>query len=145
MTEGQPRLMDLHALDAQLDRITVQLPQIENLVCAMGYMGDGSFIQWKFSSLEQGTSVPWSGRKWYISRHATPGEVLQTALRALLDLMEHEIREGFKVDGHAIYGPHISVDAHLGAAKQPTEVRAAAPANAGTAHPALAAPEPAAR
>lgn len=52
-------------------------------------------------------------RKWYISPYMTESEVVQTALRATLDAVEHEARETFKYKGKALYGPHISVAAHL--------------------------------
>lgn len=47
------------------------------------------------------------GRKWYLSPHATEGEVIQTALLAVLTATEHEVREAFTVNGVAIYAPHF--------------------------------------
>jgi hypothetical protein len=54
-----------------------------------------------------------TGRKWYISTHMTDGEILQTALRAILDFEEHEAREGFEFCGERLFSPHKSVRALL--------------------------------
>ena len=51
-----------------------------------------------------------SGRKWYISPHATKSEVIRTAFKAVLTCEEHETREQFKYNGHAVFSPHIDVD-----------------------------------
>lgn len=49
-------------------------------------------------------------RKWYISREATPSEVVQTALKCVLTSVEHEAREQFKYRGRAVFGPRLDVD-----------------------------------
>ena len=51
----------------------------------------------------------WSGRKWALSTHMTPGEVVQTVFAAVMAWQEHETREAFKFKGKAIFGPHISL------------------------------------
>lgn len=51
------------------------------------------------------------GRRWSIDRHATPGEVVQTALKAVLTWEEHEARERFLWRGKPIFSPHQSLDA----------------------------------
>jgi hypothetical protein len=56
-------------------------------------------------------SFAWRGRKWRLSPHMTAGEVAQTALLASLAAAEHEMRELFKVDGVAVFGPHWDLDA----------------------------------
>lgn len=58
------------------------------------------------------------GRKWALSSHMTESEVVQTALRAYLDAVEHEARESFRYRDRALFGPHISVRAHHAAARQ---------------------------
>lgn len=50
-------------------------------------------------------------RKWLLSEHMTRSEVVQTALKAVLTVLEHEARENFKYRGAAIFGPHFDVDA----------------------------------
>ena len=52
-----------------------------------------------------------AGRKWFLSRHMTKGELIQTCLKAVLAAEEHEARERFKYKGRAVFGPHISIDA----------------------------------
>lgn len=62
------------------------------------------------------------GRKWRLSRHMTDGELVQTAFKAVMTAEEHEVRERFRFNGVAIFGPHISLAA-LVAAAQRKEVR----------------------
>lgn len=78
-----------------------------------GKQGNGYYIQVAFT--EDGKD--WTGRKWYISTHATKSEVVQTALKAVLTAEEHESREKFLYYGKAIFGPHFSVDALLSIAE----------------------------
>nr|WP_315206808.1 hypothetical protein [uncultured Albidiferax sp.] len=49
-------------------------------------------------------------RKWLLSEHMTPSEVVQTALKCVLTSIEHEARENFKYMQVAIFGPHYDVD-----------------------------------
>lgn len=58
------------------------------------------------------------GRKWLLSRHMTDGEVLQTALMAVLAFEEHEAREAFQLDGVRIFSPHKSVAALMAAEEE---------------------------
>lgn len=64
----------------------------------------------------------WRGRKWRLSEHMTSAEVAQTALLAALTAAEHEMRELFKVDGVAVFGPHWDLD-ELVEAYEPTQRR----------------------
>ena len=57
-----------------------------------------------------GQFLTWSGRKWFLSRHMTKSELVQTALKATLTAMEHEVREQFKYKGRSIFDPHYDVD-----------------------------------
>lgn len=77
-------------------------------------LGDGFAMKWTFPALagdprriEIGRQ---HGRKWYISRHATASEVIQTVLAALLAAVEHEAREAFLYRGRAIFAPHYHAD-----------------------------------
>lgn len=63
------------------------------------------YIQWHFKDGQD----EWSSRKWYISEHMTPSEVIQTIFKAALTAEEHETREKFLFDGIAILGPHIDL------------------------------------
>lgn len=50
------------------------------------------------------------GRKWLISRHATPSELVQTAFKAVMTSMEHRAREHFLYRGERVFGPHFDVE-----------------------------------
>jgi hypothetical protein len=60
----------------------------------------------------------WTGRKWMLSLHMTDGEIVQTALAAVLAWFEHEAREAFKFRGKAIFNPHLSLGALCERAEQ---------------------------
>ena len=79
------------------------------------YVGeDGSRIYLQIHAVdkcsETGEPYAWTSRKWFISKHMTKSEVIQTALKAVLTAVEHEAREHFKYEGLAIFGPHYDVD-----------------------------------
>lgn len=50
------------------------------------------------------------GRKWLLQPDMTDGEIVQTALKAILCAMEHEVREEFTYKGEAIFGPHYDIE-----------------------------------
>lgn len=50
------------------------------------------------------------GRKWVVSRHATPSELVQTAFKAVMTSMEHQAREHFLYRGARVFGPHFDVE-----------------------------------
>lgn len=72
-----------------------------------GPLGDGYYLRVEFDAVD-GVQ---HGRKWYVSSFSTDGEVIQTALKAVLTAAEHEIRETFQYHGRAIFEPHYSLDA----------------------------------
>lgn len=82
-------------------------------------MGQGCYLQWEFdapdSTKPELTMRPTfhiqHGRKWRLSAHMTKSEFVQTALAAALMAVEHEAREEFHYRGHAVFGPHLDVDA----------------------------------
>lgn len=49
----------------------------------------------------------WHGRKWYLSRHMLPDEIIKTAYCAFEAAVKHEIMEGFKVSGVVLFNPHV--------------------------------------
>lgn len=115
------------------------LPDFQNLVGQIGYkpgwkltahktLGGAFYLQVRFESEDPGTRVvgEQSGRKWFLSEHMTDGEVVQTALMAVLAAEEHEAREFFKFQGEAIFGPHFSLQTLVDLCRQgsATEVRA---------------------
>ena len=52
--------------------------------------------------------VRW-GRRWLVDEHATDGEIVQTALKAILTALEHEAREKFTFDGARVFSPHFDI------------------------------------
>jgi hypothetical protein len=50
------------------------------------------------------------GRKWLLSHHMTKSEIVGTCFKAIMTVVEHEVRETFKYKKKAIYGPHFDVD-----------------------------------
>jgi hypothetical protein len=76
-----------------------------------GTDGGGFYLQIRFESEDPCTHVvgEQSGRKWFLSPHMTDGEVVQTALMAVLAAEEHEAREFFTYRGRAIFGPHFNL------------------------------------
>lgn len=82
---------------------------------------DALYLQVAF---EDRGGVLQKGRKWYISPHSTEGEIVQTALKAVLTALEHEAREKFLYRGKPIFGPHLSIEA-LHAISDIRSVRAA--------------------
>jgi hypothetical protein len=50
------------------------------------------------------------GRKWLLSHHMTKSEIVATCFKAVMTVVEHEVRETFKYKTKAIYGPHFDVD-----------------------------------
>ena len=57
-----------------------------------------------------GAPLGWWGRKFYISPHMTDGEIVQTVFLACKIAMEHELREGFKYKGQAVFDPHYDIE-----------------------------------
>jgi hypothetical protein len=56
-------------------------------------------------------------RKWQLSFHMTPSEIVRTAWKAVLAAEEHEAAERFRYKGVMIYNPHFDVDALVEFAK----------------------------
>lgn len=67
------------------------------------------------------TLQKWKGRKWYLSDHMIADEIIKTAYAACKAVVEHEIMEGFTVDGKVLFNPHVSFEALLSISSQ--EVR----------------------
>lgn len=57
-----------------------------------------------------GQLMEWFGRKYYLSDHMTPDEVVKTAFTAFKQAVEHEILEGFCVDNIPLFNPHVSFE-----------------------------------
>jgi len=70
------------------------------------------FLQVKYQApcTKTGHTQEWSGRKWYLSEHMTDDEVVKTAYSAFRAAVEHEVMEGFKVDGIILFNPHVNFE-----------------------------------
>lgn len=60
---------------------------------------------------ETGEILTQRGRKWLLSFHMTPSELVTTALKAVLTAEEHETREAFRWRDRAIFSPQFDVEA----------------------------------
>ena len=67
---------------------------------------DSVYVQGQFKAHDG----EWTTRKWSISRHATTGEIVQTALKLCLTSAEHQVRESFEWRGRAVFGPHMKIE-----------------------------------
>jgi hypothetical protein len=70
-----------------------------------------------------GEPLRWKGRKWLLSQHMTDGEVVQTAFKAILTAMEHEIRERFTYRGVSIFDPHYDIEKLVELRSQPDALK----------------------
>lgn len=70
------------------------------------------FIQIVYDSVcaKTGKVESWHGRKWYLSEHMTDDEIVKTIYAAFKAGVEHEIMEGFKVDGKILFNPHVNFE-----------------------------------
>ena len=59
---------------------------------------------------DTGLPMEWTGRKWMLSPHMCKNEIVMTAFKAVMTAMEHEVREGFRYRGAAIFNPHMDPD-----------------------------------
>lgn len=105
-------------------RSEIFLTHVRELIGACEFQG------WTFHVLQRGEEVylqlAWEAPcgetgelnlqksgKWFISRYATDSEIVQTALKAVLVAMEHEVRETFRFKGKPVFHPHYNVYALL--------------------------------
>lgn len=57
-----------------------------------------------------GASTSHKTRKWMLSEHMTPSEIVLTAFKCVMTSLEHEAREVFAFKGQPILGPHFDVE-----------------------------------
>jgi hypothetical protein len=57
-----------------------------------------------------GEEMEWKGRKWYLSEFMTDDEIIKTSYGAFKAAVEHEVMEGFKVDGIILFNPHVNFE-----------------------------------
>lgn len=66
----------------------------------------------------EGIDTSYKGRKWYLSEFMTDDEIVKTVYSAFEACVKHEVLEGFKIDGCAIFNPHTDYKALQLASKQ---------------------------
>lgn len=74
--------------------------------------GGRPFIQIIYNAVcsKTGNIENWNGRKWYLSGYMTDDEIIKTIYAAFKSSIEHEIMEGFKVDGKILFNPHVNFE-----------------------------------
>lgn len=50
------------------------------------------------------------GRKWYLSEFMPDDEIIKTAFAAYDRFIDHEAKEGFKIDGKPVFNPHTDFE-----------------------------------
>ena len=97
------------------------LRDVDNIVAKCSYPGfwiasnskiGEIFIQVICDGTNNFTKEPmqWKSRKWFISKHATKSEVVQTIFKAILTALEHEARELFTYRDVTVMNPHLDLD-----------------------------------
>lgn len=98
-------IVNIEQLETILKFISLEGPARE-MVLKSGIIGNGFYVQVRIPS-----SNPYDGcRKWYVSSYSTPSEVVQTAFKAVMTALEHEVRETFQYKRKSIFAPHFDVD-----------------------------------
>lgn len=103
-------------VNAIIDRLTLSALGIPFVVMAdrdIIFKEKGRiFLQVLYHSpcTKTGEKKVWKGRKWYLSQYMTDDEIVKTAYCAFKAAVEHEIMEGFKVDGKILFNPHINFE-----------------------------------
>lgn len=71
------------------------------------------YLQIQFVAADNMTGVPERQycRKWQLTEHMTPTELVRTVHLAVIQAELHELDEQFKYKGKAIYNPHTDVEA----------------------------------
>ena len=84
-------------------KYTTKLPFVEG-------MNGRIYLQVSYTSkcTKTGKEQEWKGRKNYLSDHMTDDEIIKTAYLTFKQAVEHEIMEGFKIDGTILFNPHIN-------------------------------------
>lgn len=117
--------MNLLEIQFLVNRITVSCleKQFSILVRRDVKYGERIFLQVMYSAKCNKTGEPniWKGRKYYLSSYMTDDEIIKTAYTAFKQTIEHEIMEGFKVDGKILFNPHVSYEALLSVSNSEVE------------------------
>lgn len=109
----KPRTSKLTAVDLHniLHDITCSVGAVD-WSPVWGPMGGGFYIQLRYEEpdINTGEVSTQYCRKWYISKHSTKSEIVQTVLKACLTSVEHMVREHFRYQGVPVLTPHYDID-----------------------------------
>lgn len=75
-------------------------------------------VVYKSPCIKTGEVKEWHGRKFYLSDYMTADEIVKTSWLAFKLAIEHEIMEGFRVNGKLLFNPHINYEALLAISEQ---------------------------
>ena len=98
---------------------TAELLQVVDWLRFPGYTfwvgtlaADVYFLQVRYDEPDVMTGVKETqqGRMWAFPADQTPGQVVQTAFKAILTSLEHRAREHFTYRGKPVLQPHLDVD-----------------------------------
>lgn len=90
---------------AEVQRIIDSITYKKDWDIHYSWNGSDNYIQLLIPD-EKAPKGYWYGRKWRISFHMTPSEIIQTVFLAIQTAEEHETREKFLYKGVAVLGPH---------------------------------------
>lgn len=103
--------------DVAMRSVTMQDLELTRFEFHIGYDPGSPYLQVVFMARDNGRPgvlpIEQRGRKWRLSEHMTPSEVVRTQFMAVMAVVEHEVRELFEYRGGAIFGPHIDIEALL--------------------------------
>lgn len=83
----------------QYPGVHVELEHREHGLCLRVHCPDGVCAV-------TGEAAPWQGRAWPVSLDTTNADIVQTAFKAILTAVEHEVREQFLFQGERVMDPH---------------------------------------
>lgn len=108
---------DRDPADRAMRSVTMQDLELTRFQFHIGFDPGSPYLQVVFMARDNGRPgvlpIEQRGRKWRLSEHMTPSEVVRTQFMAVMAVVEHEVRELFEYRGGAIFGPHISIEALL--------------------------------
>ena len=87
--------------------------------------GTRPYLQIHVMGTDNMTGLPleWTGRKWMLSPFMCRNEIVNTAFKAVLCAMEHEVKEKFTYRGVAIFNPHLDPDRLVDFARDPVNIQ----------------------
>lgn len=110
----QPASEDFSTPGPDLSRYVRLLEEVRyrDWTIAVGHENGQPFLRVSFpdTDVTTGHGTVCEGRRWPLNPAMSPGELVQTAFKAVLTAEEHEARERFSYRGRAVFGPHLNVD-----------------------------------